>query len=217
MSVQLVKRDTATVTTAWLPLVKMHCRVDFTDDDDYLKDVIDRAMALIERETGLAVAASEYLWRPTNGSAASHSDFGQYLNGEASNRCANGSCTGYKVPDSASELSNISGFKVFIGGDDVSPLYQMVGSLNPGQASPRYLVSSGGSIERQGAAPASTETVIYFTTGYATPADTPAGLRDLVLRIAAMYYEDREANSGSNSFAPDWLRHALSTLWVPRC
>lgn len=217
MSVQLIKRDGATVAAAWLPLVKMHCRVDFTDDDVYLKDVIDRAIALIERETGLSVCSSQYVFRPDAASAAQYSDFGQYMGDEASNRCAGGGCTGYKVPDATSGLTNISGFRVLVGGDDVTPLYELVGNITPGAPSQRYLVSSGGTISRQGAAPTSTDTVIYFTTGYETPEDTPAGLRDLVLRIAAMYYEDREANSGSNSFAPDWLRHAFSTLWVPRC
>ncbi|HMF67108.1 MAG TPA: head-tail connector protein [Phyllobacterium sp.] len=218
MSVQLLKRNKAAVSTAWLVLVKSHCRVDFTDDDEYLKDTLDRGMALIERETGLAVCQSEYVWRPDAGSIAPYSAFSGYLSAEASNRCAGGACTGYSVPDSPTQLGAISSFSVFVGGDDVSPLYQLVGAVSPElQPAQQFLVPSGGILERQGAAPISTDMVVRIITGYATPDDTPAGLRDLVLRITAMYYEDREANSGSPSFSPDWLRHALSTLWVPRC
>lgn len=217
MSVQLIKRNGATVSDQWLTLVKLHCRVDFTDDDIYLKDVIDRAMALIERETGLAVCQATYLWRPAADDWANFAMFSGGLTAEASNRCTE--CSGgYRVPDSPSQLGGISSFRVLQGGDDISPMYQIVGAVSPQMGVQQsWLVLSGGVLVRQGAAPADTGIIIEITTGYSSPEETPAGLRDLVLRIAAMYYEDREANSGSNSFAPDWLRHALSTLWVPRC
>lgn len=219
MSIQALVRNIDAVALAWLPLVKMHCRVDFTDDDEYLKDVIDRAISLIERETGLGICETVWVWRPDASDVAPTSDFAGYMSGEASNRCAGGGCTGYSTPTRPSQLStSITAFRVMQGGDDVTPMYQLVGAISPElQPAKQYLVPSGGVISRQGETPASTEIVVEITTGYATPKETPAGLRDLVLRISAMYYEDREANSGSNSFAPDWLRHALGTLWVPRC
>jgi len=217
MSVQLIKRNGATVAAQWLTLVKLHCRVDFIDDDIYIKDATDRAMALIERETGLAVCQANYVWRPAAGEYANFASFSGRLTAEASNRCA-GCSGGWHVPSSPSQLGGISSFRVLQGGDDISPMYQIVGAVSPEMGVQQsWLVPSGGVLTRQGAAPANTSIVVELITGYATPEETPAGLRDLVLRITAMYYEDREANAGSPSFAPDWLRHALSTLWVPRC
>jgi hypothetical protein len=49
---------------ALLAATKAHLRVDFTDDDEYIKDAIKRAISLFERESEISVNPSTYIWKP---------------------------------------------------------------------------------------------------------------------------------------------------------
>lgn len=56
--------DYSTLPKALLAATKAHLRVDFTDDDPYILDVIKRAISLFERESEVSVNPSTYIWKP---------------------------------------------------------------------------------------------------------------------------------------------------------
>ena len=47
-----------------LQATKAHLRIDFSDDDEYVKDVIARAIAMFENESEISVNPSSYIWKP---------------------------------------------------------------------------------------------------------------------------------------------------------
>lgn len=54
--------DRTTLPPLIMPVLKTHCRVEFSRDDDYLKTVAARAIDLFERLTGLDIFARVYNW-----------------------------------------------------------------------------------------------------------------------------------------------------------
>lgn len=56
--------DYTTLPAALLPMAKKHCRVDFTDDDEYIQGCLARSIALLEQKWGLRVFAAETDWQP---------------------------------------------------------------------------------------------------------------------------------------------------------
>ena len=56
--------DVNALPKALLATTKSHLRVDFTDDDEYIKDVIKRAIAMFENESEISVNPSSYIWKP---------------------------------------------------------------------------------------------------------------------------------------------------------
>lgn len=57
--------DRTTLPTALLPMVKSHCRVDFTDDDTILTTYISIAIGQLENVWDLAVFGVDGKWQPT--------------------------------------------------------------------------------------------------------------------------------------------------------
>ena len=56
--------DYVALPKALLAATKSHLRVDFTDDDQYIQDVIKRAIAMFENESEISVNPSTYIWKP---------------------------------------------------------------------------------------------------------------------------------------------------------
>lgn len=71
-SVTFTSIDRATLPPLLMPVIKTHCRVEFSRDDVYLTGVASRSIDLFERVTGLSVFARLYGWTTTiaEGSAA---------------------------------------------------------------------------------------------------------------------------------------------------
>jgi hypothetical protein len=60
----ILATDTQVLSSGLLPIVKSHCRVEFSRDDEYLELATSRAIAEIENQTNRAIAPAEYLWKP---------------------------------------------------------------------------------------------------------------------------------------------------------
>ncbi len=58
---------------------------------------------------------------------------------------------------------------------------------------------------------------ITFSAGFATAADVPLNLKNIIFRYAASLFEDRQSiRVGEPKLLPDWLTHALASVWIPR-
>lgn len=56
-----------------------------------------------------------------------------------------------------------------------------------------------------------------IVTGYDDAADIPPGILDVVLKMTAYRYENREQLvPGGQMLTPNWLEHELAAYWVPR-
>lgn len=64
MTYRITAIDRSALPDEMLDLVKMHCRVDFTDDDAYLVNCTGRAISIFERVSGWMVNATTVKWIP---------------------------------------------------------------------------------------------------------------------------------------------------------
>ena len=98
-----------------LDLVKMHCRVDFSDDDAYLVNCTGRAISIFERVSGWLVNATTVKWSPVITATDSQ----------------------YKTP-----VQPVASFKAFDATlVDISPLFELQYSSLEG---PHYLATISG-------------------------------------------------------------------------
>lgn len=75
----------------------------------------------------------------------------------------------------------------------------------------------GDFFERVDGAPVPAGLMITLTAGYAAMADLPPSVIDISFRVAAFYYENREAiTSYSLEQTPQWMNDLLLGNWVPR-
>lgn len=111
---QITSVDTAVLPAALLDLTKKHCRVDFTDDDDYIKICITRAIDIFERISGWRVNPTTADWWPV----------------------INNTAVAYQLP-----LQPAAGFKVMAGTDDVSADFRL---RYVNEVAPFYLASIAG-------------------------------------------------------------------------
>ena len=59
---------------------------------------------------------------------------------------------------------------------------------------------------------------ITFSTGYLAATDMPLNLKNIIMRLGANFYENRESiRVGEPKLLPDWLTHAMASVWQPRC
>lgn len=207
MSLQRIDADAPAFLDALLPVVKAHCRVEFTRDDDYLRQVIARAAAEVERVTGQAVLPVRYIWRPDAADLASR----DFIACACPYTCpawdtVDGRPGGLRLP-----VRPVSALVVLIGGADRTPQFRLVGSTSSGSAAPLFLVGADAAAS---VPPTGGAVVIQFTAG-AGGATVPAGLLDLLLRLSAHLYENRELVISPGMGSPDW-RDAVMTQWVPR-
>jgi len=58
---------------------------------------------------------------------------------------------------------------------------------------------------------------ITFSVGYTDKADVPPNLKNIIYRLAADFYENREANRvGDPKALPNWLEYSMASIWQPR-
>lgn len=183
--------DAAALAASLLPGFKEHVRVDHTDDDAYLQGALERAIAQIERRSGIAIAPQTFTWIPKPD--------------------ALGGSIWFPLEDRLSivPVYGVQGFTADRGGVDVSDQYTLVGYSAPNSFAELRLVRAGGLYAGD---------VVTLEAGFATAAELPAEVLDVLYRFGAYLYEFRESSAASSitSPMPEWFTEALGTLWVPR-
>ena len=59
---------------------------------------------------------------------------------------------------------------------------------------------------------------ITFDTGYVGKAEIPHNLLNIIFRLGADFFENREANRiGEPKQLPGWVEYSLASIWSPRC
>lgn len=66
MSIKLVTTDLTALPTALLASAKIHMRVDWSYDDDFIKSVVARAIGRFEQMNGVALNAATFEWTPAS-------------------------------------------------------------------------------------------------------------------------------------------------------
>jgi hypothetical protein len=206
--------DKTTIPTDLLDLMKSHSRVDFSDDDTYLESTLARAIQLIERTTAFAIAPATWLYDPV-----AYALYAGVCPGgaEGSNRCASG-CTilgfadqpGWQLP-----VGPVSGFTAILSPDDgtadqdVTALLSLAGTSDPSQYQRQWLVINAGASLVPGTLK------VTLTTGFASGAVVEPSIEDIILRLAAYLYENREFAS-LPGFDIEVYANSLTTgLWRP--
>lgn len=218
MSVELVKVDRDQFALDWLPTVKKHCRVEFDRDDEYILGLIARAADQVERTTGQNLVPRTELYRPDYNA--------DYWPGYLIRHCSDvwapfgdyAGAWGWRLPI----VGQIRSFgAIDDDGDDRSPAWKLIGDLRPQGVTPRFLVRANVEATSDGWTRPSSWTNgwrFWIKTGARSAGETDPGLADVLLRLCAHMYENRELMVGTSmQIAPDFLDQAFSTLWVPRC
>jgi hypothetical protein len=215
MSLERKTYDVAGLATAMLDDVKAHCRVDFADDDDYLEKATARAIGLIERTTSFSIAPATWLWTPAGlaPNPFSMSTSGGYGR-EGSNRCTCRGAEGW--PGLQIPVCPISKFTAELTAadgttSDVSASYQLVGTVDPSQFERQWLVVKPGVTVAPGSV------AVTLTAGYAGADELAPGVEDIVLRMTAYLYENREFASIDGFDAPAYAASISTGLWIPAC
>lgn len=205
------------IPTSYLDLVKTHCRVDFETDDDYLKSAIRRAVGLIERTTSFLIAPSTYEWTP--GYTPGYSFAGDGGTGEASNRCQCCNLAGYnhqsgwKLP-----CGPVSAFTAMVQPATGDPVdneanLELAGDLiDPSQFNRVWLVIKDGATLTPG------KITIELTTGSVLDGEAVTlepGIEDIVLRLTAYLYENRELSNMPGFDAEAFAASIDTGLWTP--
>lgn len=189
MGWQVESIDRDSLATELLPLVKSHCRVDFSDDDVVLTTYIKIAIGQLERVWGFSVFAVDGDWTPLGQSQL----------------------TGGAYPDRVpTPVQPVSVFEAFDDlGADISIDFYLV---NAGSVSvPTYLATKSGD-----AFPS--DVAVDLTAGYATVDDLPPEALGAILQVTARLYEFRESIVAySVDQMPMWMNDIMVGLWQPRC
>lgn len=179
--------DRATLPAALLPVAKVQCRVDFTDDDALLTDLLARSIDLYERKTGLSIFKRDFAWGPDS----------------------------FDVVTEDGVLCPVQPLGVLTVKDstdtDVSADYVLAGNQIDGQASGLYLqpVAASGTMP-DGLA-------ITAEAGYTDATKIAPGTLDAIMRIVAHLYANRESVSELLLRETDWWMDDLIVgTWVPR-
>jgi uncharacterized phiE125 gp8 family phage protein len=187
MSYKLSGVDRTTLPAALLPKVKLHVRVDYTDDDALLTDLTARAIDLYERKTGLSIFKADFAWSPDGFDAVT--DDGVL--------CPAQPLATLAVTDS----DNV----------DVTTAYQLAGNQIDGQASGLYLQP----VDTSATMPDGLK--VTAIAGYTDPTAIAPATLDSILRITAHLYANRESVSELLLRATDWwMDDLLVGAWVPR-
>lgn len=191
MSIVRETYDVAALAASMLDGFKVHVRVDHDDDDQYLQDTLGRAIAQIERRSGISIAPQTFRWIPKVEELGSQ--FWLPLEERLS-----------LVP-----VFGVADFTADRGGVDVSDQYTLVGDVSPNAFAQLRLVRPGGLYAGD---------VIMLEAGFETAAEVPPEVEDVIYRYGAYLYEFRESSAASSvtSQMPEWFNEALGTLWAPR-
>jgi hypothetical protein len=184
--------DYASLPAVLLPSAKAHLRVDFSRDDAAIKDLLARSIDQFQRNTEISVFAAGYTWTPV---AQEFVDL---------------SCKGFPGSIGArSPLTPIRSFGATVPGDpdpvDVTADYAFV--TNSVQGVQIYYLFG----EWQDGL------TFNVLTGYIDQALMPPGIIDLIMKILAMNYENREMLVPSGQLLlPLWLETQLAGWWLPK-
>ena len=217
MSLARKSYDAAGLAAGLLDDVKVHCRVDFDDDDDYLEKATARAIGLIERTTSFAIAPATWLWDPPglapNPFSMSIGAGGRSM--EGLNRCTCRGAEGW--PGLQLPVCPVSTFTAELtpadnsGAVDVTSSYQLVGTLDPSQFERQWLVVKPGVTVAPGSV------TVTLTAGYADAGELAPGVADIVLRMTAHLYENREFASIEGFDVLAYAASISTGLWIPSC
>jgi len=180
-----VSIDRATLPEEMLDLQKAQMRVAYDDDDDFITRVIQRAIALFEKKSGLSVFLAEVEWIPDG-----HDSY---------------SAQGARCP-----RQPVSAWTANADAVDVSDSYTLTGRTGV------YFCP----IAEQSSAPGLEwfpGVLVTMTVGYATVEDMDPGVLDVILRMGAHLYENRQSTTDVNlEEVPLFLDDLLVDHWVPR-
>lgn len=215
MSLERLTYDKTALPVSMLPLVKSHIRVDFDDDDIYIQSATARAIGLIEAITSFAIAPATWTWKPGAGGPGSGACCGH--GGEGSNRCracgldGYGSLSGFQLP-----LGPIATFTASVTDTadppvttDVTDDLEIVGNVDPSQFSRQWLVID------QGATLPAGSLEILLKAGFASAADLPPQVEDIILRMTAWLYENREMATMGGVDIQSYAASIMTGLWRP--
>lgn len=186
MSYSYISIDRESLPGELLDLQKAQMRVTYDDDDDFITNVIQRAIALFEKKTGLSVFLAEVEWFPDG-----HDSY---------------SVQGARCPrQPVSEWAALDATQI-----DVSGSYTLEGRTGvyfcpgtPPNSVPGPDWFSG--------------VTVTMTVGYAAVAEIDPSVLDLILRIGAHLYENRQSTTDVNlEEVPLFLDDLLVDHWVPR-
>jgi hypothetical protein len=104
-------------------------------------------------------------------------------------------------------VMRVSTFTVKDGATDITASYSLDGDLNPDSIAPQYLTGPAGST----VAPS-----VSLTTGFASMADMPPSMLDIILRLAAYLYEWREVQNIPGVDGVPYANSLITNWWIPR-
>jgi hypothetical protein len=104
-------------------------------------------------------------------------------------------------------VMRVSAFTAKDGVTDISANYTLSGDIHPEAISEQYFSGPSGST----VAP-----TVSLTTGFATSADLPPSITDVVMRIAAYLFEWREVQNVPGVDGVPYANSLLTNWWVPR-
>lgn len=211
MSYQRTILDAMALPTEMLPLAKSHMRVLFSDDDDYITRLLSGTIDLFERLTGFWVTASTITWVPDDSAGGNGSGGGGLLWGSCVS-CEAGICSS----DGASPELPFGPANAVTAKDkdgvDVSGNYLILGNQGTGQYTPQRL-----GMKQTGLVDQTAPIDFTFTVGFADLDALPPSLLNLILRMTAWLYEQREMAAMEGVDVMPYANSLLSGWWVPRC
>lgn len=210
MSLTRKSYDKTTLAAALLPKQKAQSRISFDDEDDYITSVIARSIQLIERSNGFLIAPQIWIASPFPLASAGAGGVMGASGIEGSNRCASTS------GQSAGQLpiGPVSAFTMDLADSDdvhsdVTTSFQLVGGGDPSQFTRQWIVATG---------PVDPGVLTAtLTAGFSDADAIEPSIEDIVLRLGAWLYENREFES-LEGFDIQATANSISTgLWRPTC
>lgn len=190
MGLTVVTQDFDALPVAMLAEVKEHLRVTWTWDDAQIKRSIAGAIDEIERASGMHIAPISAKWKPSFG------DFAYAYYAEL-------------VPPTCYARSPLAPVKTFTvaaaDAADITADFALEHRSIRGAPVDYFIGSYSDGIE------------FTITAGFVNMSDMSPGVRDVVYRLTAHLFENRDILVENRlSMTPDWLGTALSTFWIPR-
>jgi hypothetical protein len=183
-----------------LSLAKSHCRILFDDDDAYLTSLIGSMIDLFERLTQFWVFGSTVEWVPGPSDVP---------------RDIPGACYGVATA-STWQLPCGPASTSFTATDadagDCSTRFAILGDAGTGAYAAAVLQLLPGEV-----LPTALPVTVSLTVGFEAAADLPPALTDIILRMVAWRYEQREMGLMPGVDVTPYANSLITSFWVPRC
>jgi hypothetical protein len=203
MGLSRVSIDRATLPAAILPLAKQHMRVDFTRDDEYITNCVQRALDQFQRLTQWNVFGQIWTWRISEVAISYDCLSIAYPN-------VMPFTSAWTVP-----IGPVTSHEVAIDSIDVTTNYELWSNTDRDTYGTSYMIQTGTvGIPDPAVDPIP---VAALTVGYEGLDDVPPALLDCILRMSAWYYENREMVAMPGVDVMDYFNSLLAAYWVPRC